>query len=334
MTVSASYDDARPMDRAVARQAAQWLMRLHEGTVTGADEEACRRWRAADPEHERAWQRAEHVSQKFSLIPSRIGMPALDRTRGIGRRAAINRLVLLMVGASLAYGVYRSAPWQAWTADYATATGERRAITLADGTRIHLNTATAIDVLFGEDQRLVVLRAGEISIETGADTAHGIYRPFVVKTGQGRIRALGTRFVVRQFESPAMTRATVLESAVEITPVEGKGAAMVLRAGEQASFTATHIEQIASADPHAAGWVQGVLYVSGMRLAEFAMELGRYRSGLLRCDPAVADLRITGVFQLDNTDSVLAALPDTLPVSVSYRSRYWVTIAAPVKPRI
>ena len=334
MTLSASYDDARPMDRAVARQAAQWLMRLHEGSVSRADEDACLRWRSADPEHERAWQRAEHVSRKFSLIPSHIGMPALDRTRGIDRRAAIKRLVLLMAVTPLVYGIYRTAPWQAWTADYATATGERKAITLADGTRIHLNTGTAIDVLFGEDQRLVVVHAGEISIETGADTTHGAYRPFVVRTGQGRIRALGTRFVVRQFDSPAMTRVTVLESAVEINPVHGPGVAMVLRAGEQASFTEAHVEQIAPADPHAAGWVHGVLYAGGMRLAAFAMELGRYRRGLLRCDPAVADLRITGAFQLDNTDSVLAALPDTLPVSVSYRSRYWVTIAAPVKPHV
>ena len=57
---------------------------------------------------------------------------------------------------------------------------------------------------------------------------------------------------------------------------------------------------------------------------------GRYRPGLLRCDPAVAPLRVSGAFQLHDTDAVLAALPATLPVSVRYRTSYWVTIG----PRI
>ena len=56
-----------------------------------------------------------------------------------------------------------------------------------------------------------------------------------------------------------------------------------------------------------------------MRLDAFAAELGRYRPGLLRCDPAVAPLRVSGAFQLHDTDAVLAALPATLPVSVRYR---------------
>lgn len=82
-------------------------------------------------------------------------------------------------------------------------------------------------------------------------------------------------------------------------------------------------------DPQAGAWSQGVLFARNQRLADFAVELGRYRRGLLRCAPEVANLRITGAFQLHNTDAVLAALPDTLPVSVVYRTRWWVSIVAP-----
>ena len=65
-----------------------------------------------------------------------------------------------------------------------------------------------------------------------------------------------------------------------------------------------------------------------MPLAEFLGELGRYRHGWLRCRPEVARLLISGAFQLDNSERILAALPATLPVQVEYRTRYWVTVGA------
>ncbi|KAG0759335.1 hypothetical protein G6F57_017955 [Rhizopus arrhizus] len=65
-----------------------------------------------------------------------------------------------------------------------------------------------------------------------------------------------------------------------------------------------------------------------MRLDAFVAELARYRSGLLRCDPAVADLRVSGVFSLRDTDRALDNLTRGLPVTVAYRSRYWVTVRA------
>ena len=63
-----------------------------------------------------------------------------------------------------------------------------------------------------------------------------------------------------------------------------------------------------------------------MPLSAFARELNRYRPGWVRCDPQVADLLISGAFQLSDTDLVLSAVARALPVSVVYRTRYWVTL--------
>lgn len=71
-----------------------------------------------------------------------------------------------------------------------------------------------------------------------------------------------------------------------------------------------------------------MLYAEEMRLADVLSEIGRYRSGVLRCDPAVADLRVSGAFQLEDTDRVLAVLAQTLPVRLDARTRYWVTVTA------
>ncbi|MNR53138.1 fec operon regulator FecR [compost metagenome] len=74
------------------------------------------------------------------------------------------------------------------------------------------------------------------------------------------------------------------------------------------------------------GWLQGVLYADGMRLADFLAELSRYRPGVIRCAPEVAGLRISGGFQLADTDYVLAMVQEILPVDVTLRTRWWVMV--------
>ena len=68
------------------------------------------------------------------------------------------------------------------------------------------------------------------------------------------------------------------------------------------------------------------MVASQMRLDDFLAELSRYRRGRLGCDPAIAGLRVSGVYPLDNTDRVLAALTSALPVEVHTFTRYWVTL--------
>ncbi|TDV07111.1 FecR domain-containing protein [Paraburkholderia caballeronis] len=326
VTPARAADDARPLERAVAREAAAWLVRLHD-SPTREDLAACERWRAADPEHERAWQRAQQLNAKFGVVPAHVGLPVLGRKVRAGRRTATKTLTLLLVAGPAGYLAYRTTPWREWAADQRTATGERRSVTLADGTRVDLNTSTAFDVVFSRDERRLVLHAGEILVETGPDLHRdGGYRPFVVQTSQGRVRALGTRFVVRSDDGGDRTRVAVLQSAVEITPASAARLARVVVAGQQACFTATSVGPTRAADPHVADWTRGMLFAEHMRLGDFLAELGRYRRGLLRCDPAVADLAISGAFQIDRADDILAALPQTLPVRVVARTRYWITV--------
>ena len=320
------------VDKAVALQAAQWFVLLQSGETTAADRTRWTHWRAADPAHEAAWQRAEQVSGKFGRLPGALSMPVLSRTVRSDRRAAVKALAVLLTAAPAGWLAWRASPAREWLADHRTATGERRELRLADGTRIQLNTATAIDVAYGTTQRLVRLHAGEILIETAPDavpSSDPAYRPFIVETAQGRLRALGTRFVVRQHEGGDRSQLTVLDGAVEVRPDDARSLRAVVRAGEQAMFSAKAIGEITAAEPDADDWSRGVLRARNMRLHDFLAELGRYRPGVLRCDPAVADLRVSGVFQLRDTGPVLDSLPQALPVDVLFRTRYWVTVVAP-----
>lgn len=103
-------------------------------------------------------------------------------------------------------------------------------------------------------------------------------------------------------------------------------AGRVAHAGQFTRFNSAEVAEIKSGSAGLDQWQQGVLIADQMPLSELITELSRYRRGWLRCDPDVANLKITGVFQLDNTEHILDSLPQTLPVAVVYRSPYWITV--------
>ena len=195
---------------------------------------------------------------------------------------------------------------------------------LADGSRITLNTDTAIDVRFDSQQRLVHLREGEMLVQTAADTS----RPFLVSTRQGRMQALGTRFTVREL-SP-LTHLAVLEGAVKVMLAENnQSTPLIVNAGQRMNFSAQTFGGVAATDRNVGAWTQGMLMADRMRLADLVAELARYRRGFVRCDPAIADLRISGAFPISDTQRTLNMLVQTYPVVVSgHLSGYWLTLSA------
>ena len=72
-----------------------------------------------------------------------------------------------------------------------------------------------------------------------------------------------------------------------------------------------------------------MLLADAMRLHDFALELGRYRPGIVRCDPRVADVRVSGAFPITDTDAALVMLVSTYPLTARTRlGGYWVTLDA------
>ena len=314
--MSAAAPPSPPLSRKVARQAVEWYLLEQSGQATPDDLAASAQWRARDPEHARAWSRVQQVSQTAGLLPPALAAPVLRRPQ---RRIAMQALLALMA-APAAWLLVR----HDLLADYRSGVGQRRDIVLPDGGALVLNTDSAVDLAYGADERLLTLRRGEVLVQTRPD--HAGSRPFIVATCHGRIRALGTRFTVRIDDDGC--RVTVLEHAVEITPRAPSATVRTVTAGQQSRFDASHAGLPTPAPLQADAWARGMLAAQDMRLDAFASELSRYRSGLLRVEPQVAGLRLSGAFQLDDTDAVLANLARMLPVDVLYRTPYWVTIAA------
>lgn len=343
LTSARARDPPGAIPPSALEEAAEWLVRLNAPDAGAADHAACERWRLHSPQNARAWERAERLLRTLGRLPPGLAMPALDRPRSEGRRAAAKLALLLGAGPSA------WAAWQGWRwadgpqgphllADHRTGAGERQDVSLADGSVVTMNVSSAIDVRFDETQRLIHLRAGEILVQSHPDTHPDPRRrqghpprPLRVRTAHGLLEALGTRFTVRQDNEA--THVAVLEGAVRITPearAHDASAERVLQAGQQVRLTALDVGRTTPVDEAIAAWRQGMLLADGMRLADLAAELARYRGGWVHCDPAIADLRVSGAYPVGTaaeTERALVMLVTTYPVEAQKRLLgRWVTL--------
>lgn len=315
------------VDPAALEEAAEWLMCLSATDVSDEDRAAWAIWRNSSPERQQAWGRAELVMSKLGAVPPSLAMSTLDRPASPSRRAAVAKLATILALAPLGWAGWKLTEQQGWTADYLSSVGECRELMLADGTHIFLNTDSAIDVRFDASQRLIHLIRGEILVQTAADNVLPS-RPLRVATHEGRMQALGTRFSVR--ETSGRTYLAVLEGAVRIEPVNGKHIEpLVVRAGQKTDFNADTTSTVVPVDKAATAWTRGMLLADKMRLADFIAELTRYRRGFIRCEPAIADMLISGTYPLDDPQRALNMLVLTYPLTATSRlNGYWVLLAA------
>lgn len=328
MSMLNSQADNTPISPAIMQRAAEWMARLWSDDASEADAIACAEWRAAHPEHERAWDRLQRFTQQFDAMPRTVVQGALSTTprrTGIDRRRALQVLGLVVAGGGSAFLLHESSMWKRSTADYSTALGEVREVLLADGTRVVLDTASAIDVHYSDRERRIVLRTGAILVTSAPDTAT-IHRPLLVQTEQGTATALGTRFSVRAGDG--LSTVAVFQGLVELWPAKANMAGVSLQAGQRGTYGSHAVHEVKLVEDSAAAWTQGRLVAERMRLADLVAEFNRYRHGLLRCDEDVADLRVTGVYSLRDIDRSLDNLALSLPVQLRYRTRFWVTVGA------
>ena len=301
------------MSRDVARAAAQWLALLESGAATERDHAALQHWRDSHPQHEQTWQKAQTLRQRFSDLPQALAMASLDRPQP-GRRAVLKRALGIAALVPTAWLISRQLPIEAWRADLHTATGERKRIPLADGGSLQLNTATAVDVDLA--QRRITLVDGELALNVPGAAA------VTVRTRYGDLSVSQADVCVRQQASGCLV--SVLKGSVQVRDLNGQ--MTTLQGGQQAPLKASGLGAWVPFDVVQLGWRDGVLTAQNQALGDFLRELERYRPGVLRWEPSLETLRVTGSFRLDDTDRILNLLASTLGLELHARTRYWVTL--------
>ncbi len=309
-------------------EAAFWYACLQAEDATEQDRRRWQGWLDACPSNRQAWARIQEVRSLFDKVPGRLASPVLAQKTS--RRAVLRSAVVLVCAGLAGAGTWRQLSSPELHAGLRTGTGERSRQVLADGSLLYLNTGSAMDLAFGPSERGILLRAGEILVETRPDKLPGAARPFVVHTPHGRVRALGTRFVVRLHGDHSSVQ--VLQDAVEVRPLLSMAQPVRLSEGQEIVFD-SHSAGAPHMQPAGAGdWREGRLSVVNMPLPDFIAELSRHRKGYLGFDSGLARLRVSGVFPLDDTDEALAMLADAFPVRVRSFTRYYATVLPASKP--
>jgi len=303
-------------------QAIDWLVKLRFDSPCPRTEQQFQHWLASHPHNPLAWQRVSHLGDELAGLPKGLSRRTLDASQRqhINRRDHLKLLAVLAVGGSLGWAAREPLGIPQLLADSSTATGERRRLQGSDGSRIQLNTASAIDLSYSAEQRRLQLVRGEVSLDSNPNDN----RPFRIDTRVGQLATLDSHLLLRENDLGLLL--AVRRGDVTLFPSSASPRRVLpgetLQVWANSSFQAVTLHS----DPW--GWTDGVLSVQQMPLGEFIAEVARYRPGLLRCAPEVAELKVSGTYQLADTGQILQLLTRSLPVRVDYRTRYWVSIGA------
>lgn len=307
-------------------EALRWFVLLRDDSHTENDRRAFERWRTTDAAHEAAWQRAQAVWDRADILKPAFDRGAVvksfplaaPRPQLLKRRRWLQAAAVLAIAAPAAYLANRPDLF----ADHRTAPGERRTVTLTDGSTVELAGGSSLSVTFDATARRLELIDGEAFFSVAPDAS----RPFIVAAAEGRIRALGTAFNVKRLGETVIV--TVTEHRVEVST--GDGRTVEIGQGQQVRYVARQLQAPQPADLRAVeGWRRDRLVFQDAPLGEVVADLERSRGGrIVLTDSRLRALSVTAVFDARQTDAALATIAEILPIRI-HRLTDWLIVLSP-----
>lgn len=301
-------------------QAIEWYARRGSGAFDGPSQAQFDQWLRADTRHQEAWQTLTRQLDR-TLTPlarqqgSRQALTTVNHSR---RRLLRGALAVGAVAVSTPLLSLRGGPLhERWGADLRTSTAERRRFSLEDGSSLLLNARSAVDLNFNTGQRTVQLLQGAVAAQVNREPA----RPFVLQCAWGEAWLNAGRCLLSVQTSTAQLWA--LEGELEL---RAPGTRQQLSAGQGLTFDGHAWQPIAKGFIDERAWAHGLLQVHDQTLGQVIDHLRPYHPGLVQVSASAAALRISGVFNLDDSRQALAALSDVLPLKVVSYLGLWTRI--------
>ena len=330
--------------------AAAWLARRDREEWSDADQAELHAWLSASTAHrvafirlQAAWQQAGRLKALAAGTTKNDALHSGDRPgtlqpgkseASLSRHGNLDTGVVAqdtrrpripaprMLGAfaaAVCLATAAVAGWIAWShqgTSYRTAIGGIAAISMKDGSTVTLNTNSDIRVALSETERRVDLEKGEAFFEVAKDPN----RPFVVRVGDQRVIAVGTKFSVRR--EPNHVRVIVTEGRVRVQdsePSHPAEAALVSAGGVAVAGVAGVLVQDKSLPDAEEGlsWRQGIVVFRETLLSDAVAEFNRYNTRQIYIeDPALGSMRIGGHFRTHNAEGFVRLLADAFPIRV------------------
>jgi len=321
----------------IDEEAATWAWRMDCCTVTADERQAFESWLRQDPRHRRA---SDEMSQAWNALD---GLAEAKRDEKIATFATKSQPIKpreykrwwAVAAATILIAIAATNWFQNGreSQTLATAVGQQRTVTLADGSVVTLNTNTIVETHLQSSVREIYLRKGEAHFQV----AHDRSRPFLVHAGDAVVRAVGTQFEVR-LRSDQHVDVVVNEGRVEVRSEvaaepasSGHGARATPRshvhtldAGQQLSATGNDYSVVPVSTHRLSSvlaWRDGAVVFDGETLSDAIAEIGRYTDErIIVNDPQVAALRVGGRYRTGDVQAFFDALQTAFPVSIRHGS--------------
>lgn len=306
----------------VIAEAARWLALLRGGDVDALQQQAFLDWQARSSLH--ATMVAAFEAQAGALAASPLSRAPARVVRALeapSSRRAFLRAGLAVTGLALGAGLLSrvGASGFAWPGELYTGIGERRHFTLADGSGLDLNAASRVAPHFAPGIRGLRLQRGELLV----DVAPGAV-PFELHTAGGRLTLSKHRCLLREDGNGWFVQA-------QRSPVQWQneqGSHVLVAADHWARFDRSGVLATGRASGDENDWLSGLLRVDDRPLAEVVERLRPYHRGLLTLAPAIAGLRVSGIFPLDDSQRALQMLAHSLPIRVERATDLWISLVS------
>ncbi len=304
-------------DNVIRDQAADWVTRIQSGEINPENSAELRAWLDSDPEHAGVFRQMLEVFSASGRVAELYEgeRPSVQERRFARPRFALAAAASALLAVAAVLWLFSS---PALVVE--TQTGERILMTLEDGSSVHLNSLSSIEVAFTDDARVVRMPGGEVLFDVNDEDP----RPFLVYNDAVEVEVTGTTFQVTQYGADATV--AVLEGRVRVRESEAEDgqAAIELVQGEQVLYLGAALGDVMNADlARLTGWREGWLYLDGQPLQDLIDRLNRHYDGRIEIsDPDLARSAVTVALKLDRRADTLARLERLLPLRVEELSGY------------
>lgn len=318
-----AFETLSPADQAALEVAASWWERLR---AEPADELSVEftAW-ISEPRNAKALNAVRDAMTKLEAhgaTPRILDMrrAALTRLRHGGLRRRVSLHLLARIAAVFLVCAVGTGGYLYWRATapviYQTGIGERQTVPLPDGSRISMDSDSAVNVRYTRGFRAVTLDHGRARF----DVAHDASRPFTVKAGAETVVAVGTAFNVEKLGPKVLVtliqgRVVVKNETGEQHELARERPAVRLAAGQQMAAVDNALPVVKTANLDAAtAWESGHLIFRGESLGDAVRRVNRYTANPVTVDPSAASIPISGVFNAGDVGTFVSAITGYFPV--------------------
>ena len=312
----------------IKQQASLWISKIDRG-LSDDEKTAFAQWIAQSEAHRETlfsmavlWDDLSVLNELSSLLPL---APTPQKKPNL---LLWTSMAASLVLCSLLAWVFYSPMEQIELTRIKTDIGKQSSRTMEDGSILHLNTDTEIEIAYSETQRKLILIKGEAQFDVAPDKK----RPFSVVAGEQTFTALGTIFNVQKLNGKAMElvvtegRVLVNYQPVNVEAIldnfkQGTEAStgLMVTTGEKAVIRDNQPTPVVKVSEQQVqkdlAWMHGMLIFDGDPLAEALKEVSRYTSTEFSIsDPHIGQIKVAGYFKAGDIQGLLRSLESNFAI--------------------